>query len=93
MKIGNIKSCFAGKGRFFILNYIGFYIQGVRISGGNLFHPLISWTTGIEASMGKVTEAKGRLSGVKEGGRGLQIIVLLVEVPLGTCYRQHKSFK
>lgn len=55
-----------------------------------MFHILMSWTTGIQASVVKVTEAIGRLSVIKEGGRGLQIIVLLVEVPLGACYRQHK---
>lgn len=43
--------------------------------------------------MGEVTEAIGRLSGIKGGGRGLQVIVVLVEMPLGAFYRQHKSFK
>lgn len=81
MKICNIKYCFSEKGRFFILNCVRFYIQGVRVTGGNLFHLIIPWTTGIQASMGKITEAIGRLSGIKEGDRGLQIIVLLVEVP------------
>lgn len=86
-------ACFSEKGRFFILNCVRFYAQGIRVTAGNLFHLLISWTTGIQASMENVTEAIGKQSGIKESGRRLQIIVLLVEMPLGALNRQHKSFK
>lgn len=71
MKVCHIKSCLSEKGRFFILNCVRFHIQGVRVTGGNLFHLLISCTPGIQGSMGKVTEATGKLSGINEGGRGL----------------------
>lgn len=52
----------------------------------------ISWSTTNHASMVKVTEVIGKPSEIKEGGRGLQsIILLLLEVPSGVCYRQHES--
>ena len=56
-----------------------------------MFRLLISGSTAIQASMGKVMEVLGRPSDIKEGSRGLQSIVLLLEVPSGVCYRQHKS--
>ena len=56
-----------------------------------MFRLLISGSTAIQASMGKVMEVIGRPSDIKEGSGGLQSIVLLLEVPSGVCYRQHKS--
>ena len=56
-----------------------------------MFRLLISGSAAIRASMGKVMEVLGRPSDIKEGSRGLQSIVLLLEVPSGVCYRQHKS--
>ena len=56
-----------------------------------MFRLLISASAAIQASMGKVMEVLGRPSDIKEGSRGLQSIALLLEVPSGVCYRQHKS--
>lgn len=36
MKICNIKGCLCNKVRFFLLNCVGFCVQGVRETGGNL---------------------------------------------------------
>ena len=36
MKICDIKSCLCEKVRFFILNCVGFYVQGVGVTGGNV---------------------------------------------------------
>ena len=56
-----------------------------------MFRLLISGSAAIQASMGKVMEVLGRPSDIKEGSGGSQSIVLLLEVPSGVCYRQHKS--
>ena len=57
-----------------------------------MFRLLISASAAIQASMGKVMEVLGRPSDIKEGSGGLQsIVLLLLEVPSGVCYRQHKS--
>lgn len=59
--------------------------------GKFVFRLLIPWSTAIQASVGKATEVIGRPSDIKEGSGGLQSTVLLLEVPSGVCYKQHKS--